>query len=213
MFKFEETIIHLFTHHLLTLISFQTIFQIILNERWEISVPQLKTLMLQKVNKDKRDFYSHINIDQWTYMKITEYGKWELKWCNSQETSLVLSALHIPWKTGGKTLVLCFSFQFYLDSQKTFNSFQQFGKVFRDRKVHILRSFYVTSSTYFSAPGRFVQELVADLCRKSSLGGVVIRRFTTPRSVSHCHSPSCLLSNLKMNFLLCFSNFFHNRFI
>lgn len=37
-----------------------------------------------------------------------------------------------------------------------------------------------------------------------SLGGVVIRRFTTPSSVSHCHiCPSCLLTTLKITFLLC----------
>lgn len=72
---------------------------------------------------------------------------------------LLLSASHIPQKTGGKTLVLCcFSFRFSLVSQKSFNSLQQFIEVFRDGKVHILRSRYVTSSTYFSAPGSFVQE-------------------------------------------------------
>ncbi len=78
---------------------------------------------------------------------------------NSHDTSLLLSAIHIPWKTGGKTLVLfCFSFLFSLVSQKSLNSLQQFREVFRDWKVHILRSCYVTPSTYFSAPSSFVQE-------------------------------------------------------
>jgi len=106
-----------------------------------------------------------------------------------------------PGKIVANPSLVLLLISFYSDSQKSFSSFQQEGEVLRNRKVHILRSCYVTSSFVVSLAAFFLQE-----------SGLEFSGWSYRQTFYHFYLSlllsqlticlSCLLSNLKMTLSL-----------